>query len=90
MTKTIKGIIKFTVDKDHPDYQHMDEKQRHGINTYCDTYYFDIYDPVFNPAGYYTEDDVEGMHEHIKHDLALVAGGGYDTKHIHNVEFRFC
>lgn len=86
----IKGIVKFTVDEEHPDYQYMDEKQRHGINTYSDTYYFDVYDPVLNPGGFYAADDVEGMKEYIKNDLALVAGGGYNTEHIHNVKFRFC
>jgi len=25
---------------------------------------------------------------HIKNDLKLCAGGGYDTKHIHNITFN--
>ena len=33
----------------------------------------------------YTMDEIES---HIKHDLMLVAGGGYNTDHIHNVNFE--
>ena len=33
----------------------------------------------------YTKDEIES---YIKQDLKLVAGGGYDTEHIHNVNFE--
>lgn len=33
---------------------------------------------------FWSKDD---MINYIRRDLALVAGGGYDTKHIHNVKY---
>lgn len=48
------------------------------VMTFEDEYYFDM------DMGY-THDEIVS---HIKHDLMLVAGGGYITDHIHNVEFE--
>ena len=46
------------------------------VFTFSDTY-------TFNSD--YTEEEVI---IYIKHDLKLVAGGGYNTDHIHNVKFE--
>ena len=46
------------------------------ISSFEDTYTFD---------NCYTFSDVEG---YIKSDLSLVAGGGYNSEHIHNVTFE--
>lgn len=89
MTKMqIKGTIYFTVDKDHPDYKYMSGDKTREMS-FDDTYTFDIYDPVDNPSGYWEADQLDGMHDYIRNDLALIAGGGSDTKHIHNVRFVF-
>lgn len=85
--KGIKGILKYTVDDKHPDYRFMSDKMKHGINTVSDAYSFDIYDPITNPGGYWDSDDTDGMKEYVKHDLALVAGGGYSSKHIKVISF---
>lgn len=85
---TITGTIYYTVDQDHPDYDSIIGDPTRELS-YSDTYTFDIYDPVLNPAGYWTMNQTDAMREHIKHDLALVAGGGYNTKHIHNVRYVF-
>ena len=53
------------------------------------TYLFDVYDPVDNPSGYWSGDDLEGMKNYVRHDLALVAGGGYTSKHIHIVKTEY-
>ena len=47
------------------------------IYTFQDTYTFEY--------GYYSTDEIRS---YIKHDLALVAGGGYDSKHIDIVSFE--
>ena len=87
MKKQFTGTIKCTVDSDHPDYKYMtDEQKKNGLE-FTDTYTFDIYDPITNHWGYWTVDETDAMLEYMKHDLALVAGGGYNTDHIHNVEF---
>lgn len=84
----IKGTLSYTVDEGHPDYGYMTDKQKHGINRVSDTYKFDLYDPQDNPAGYWDPDNLDGMIDYVRHDLALVAGGGYSTAHIHNVKLN--
>lgn len=67
------GKISFTIDKNHPDY--VDSYD--GLTfTFEDTY-------KLNDD--YTEEDAVAF---IKRDLKLVAGGGYNTEHIHNVTFE--
>jgi hypothetical protein len=70
--------IEYTMDKDHPDVNHVVGGWYRGKKfTYYDEYKFE--------SGY-TEDY---MKEYMKKDLKLVAGGGYNTSHIHNVKFQF-
>lgn len=81
------GKIMYTMDKNHPDWKYVDHT--HGKRRYScsDTYTFDVYDPISNPTGYWDADQKDAMKEYIKNDLALVAGGGYNTDHIHNVKY---
>ena len=69
------GKISFTIDKGHPDIKHVEDWTEDKILTFADTY-------TFNDD--YTE---ESIIQYIKRDLSLVAGGGYNTDHIHNVAF---
>ncbi|WP_289760598.1 hypothetical protein [Lactobacillus taiwanensis] len=68
------------MDSDHPDWKYLSNEQRTGVNEFSDTYTLDTD---------YWGDDVEGMKEYIRNDLALVAGGGYNTNHIHDVKVTF-
>ena len=69
----------YTIDKDHPDSQYIKDWTEDLVRTYSDTY-------TCNPEYGYSINDKE---EYIKRDLALVAGGGYSSEHIHNVEYTF-
>ena len=75
----ILATISFTVDPEHPDIKYMENPD--GIHTFTDCYHFD------------TEKlwctDREELHAIIEDDLKLVAGGGYNYDHIHNVTFDF-
>lgn len=70
------GKIKCTIDKDHPDIKYVKDWTEDKVMEFSDEYTFD-------PD--YTEDDCVA---YIKRDLKLVAGGGYNADHIHNVEFE--
>lgn len=72
----IHGKIIYTIDAEHPDIKYMPDWSESKILTFEDTYTFD---------NCYTFDDVEGC---VKNDLSLVAGGGYNSEHIHNVKFE--
>ena len=72
----IHGKINFTVDDRHPDIAYMPDWDKNKVYTFEDIYTFD---------NCYTFDDVES---YVKSDLRLVAGGGYNSKHIHNVKFE--
>ena len=75
--KKFNATIKYKVKETHPDIQDMPEELwRDKIFTYEDTYRFD-------PAG-----EVDDMVDYMKSDLRLVAGGGYSTRHIYDVEFE--
>lgn len=80
MIKEIKATIQFTVDKKHPDYKYMENPN--GVQEFSDTYRFDL-DIL---GGDVTTDE---MKSYIRRDLRLVAGGGYNSDHIHNVKFIF-
>lgn len=69
------GKISFTMDKDHPDIKYVEDWTEDKIYTFDDEYSFSMD---------YTEEEII---PYIKHDLMLVAGGGYNTDHIHNVMF---
>ena len=72
----IKGVIKYKVKKNHPDLKYIDEDERDNEFEFCDVYNID-------PNNFWGRDHIES---YIKHDLALVAGGGYDTDTIKDVK----
>lgn len=79
MNKVFKAKITYTIDNEHPDKQYVKDWTEDKVFDYEDTYYFD--------DNFYS-DDTEEMIAHIKGDLRLVAGGGYNSDHIHNVKFE--
>ena len=82
MKKSILATIYFTIDKRHTDYNCMlPYPSEIYVNSFTDVYYFDT-----DYIGNITRADMEN---YAKNDLKLVAGGGYDCKHIHNVRFEF-
>ena len=70
------GKITYTIDKGHPDVKCVDDWREDKVLDFADYYTFTMD---------YTKDEIEA---HIKHDLMLVAGGGYNAEHIHNVNFE--
>ena len=72
----IDGVIYFKVKKNHPDLKCLPENERDKTQVFKDTYFIDT-------DYFYGRDDIES---YIKHDLKLVAGGGYDTNTIKNVK----
>ena len=68
--------INFTIDKDHPDIQCVKDWTEHKMFNFDDIYTFD---------NAFTEDYCVDC---IKENLKLVAGGGYNWDHIHNVTFE--
>ena len=83
--KKITATIYYTVDRNHPDRKYMENQSTKIVRTYTNTYLFDIYNPRSMMYGA-TKEQMESC---MKSDLRLVAGGGYDSKHIHNVRFEF-
>lgn len=79
MKKSIRATIYYTVDSEHPDIQYI--KNPSEKQSFTDTYTFDT-----NYVGNVTRSEMEN---YAKNDLRLVAGGGYNSKHIHNVSFEF-
>lgn len=75
MKKTIKATIYYNMTENHPDLKYCDSRFKHE---FTDTYYVDT-------DNYFSEED---MLNHIKSDLTLVAGGGYNTKEIEDVIFK--
>ena len=73
----VKGVIKYKVKKNHPDLQYIDEDKRNDEFEFCDIYHIDT-------DSFWCKDAIDS---YIKHDLALVAGGGYNTDTIKNVKF---
>lgn len=78
--RKIKATIFYTVDGKHPDIKYI--KNPSEIQSFTDIYGFNL-DYVGHDV---TRADMEN---YCKRDLRLIAGGGYDTKHIHNVRFEF-
>jgi hypothetical protein len=66
-----EGTIVYMMKESHPDRKHVKDISK--AFTYSDTFTFDREFPV------------EVIEDYIKRELALVAGGGYDTDHIYNV-----
>ena len=81
----ITATIYYTIDKNHPDRKYMNNGSTSIIRTFTDTYLF----PTEEKRSVWYKADREAMERYIKSDLRLVAGGGYDSKHIHNVKFVF-
>ena len=77
MKKSILATIYYMVDNNHPDIEYI--KQPSEIQSFTDCYYIDT-------DAFCDKDDYMS---YIKNDLRIIAGGGYDTKHIHNVSFKF-
>ena len=73
MKKTYHATIKWRCKANHPD---TDDTKT--VFTYSDDYYID--DDYF--------EDEDAIRSYIKHDLALVAGGGYDTDTITDVSYN--
>lgn len=69
-----KGEIWYTMDEQHPDRGCVPDWTPIKVEYYSDVYKID-------EDYFYGRDDIE---EYITHDLKLVAGGGYNTDHIHN------
>lgn len=76
--KTYKATIKYAIDLTHPDIEYIKDWAEDKAFSYSDTYYFD--------ENFYLQDESDLM-EYIKEDLMLIAGGGYNADHIHNVKF---
>lgn len=72
--KKILGKISYTMDQKHPDIQYVKDWSKERIFTFDDTYTF------------YDDFNIDDIKEFITNDLKLVAGGGYDYKHIHHVK----
>ncbi len=70
------GKINYTMDAEHPDKKYVKDWTENKVFSFSDTYTFD--------SGYIEEDVIN----YIKRDLKLVAGGGYNADHIHNVTFE--
>lgn len=70
----VKGVIKYKVKKNHPDRKYMDEDEIDKVQEFCDVYHIDT-------DCFWGRDHIES---YIKHDLRLVAGGGYSTDTIKN------
>lgn len=75
MGKIFDAKIYYTIDDKHPDYVTLPENERDKPLDFGDLYCFD--------EEYYDEECLR----YIKDDLRLVAGDGYNSKHIHNVVF---
>lgn len=78
MTKQkYKATIFYTIDAVHPDIKYLNEEYNENkVFNYSDIYSF---------LADYTIDYCISI---IKSDLRLVAGGGYNSEHIHNVTFN--
>ena len=72
----IHAKITYTIDDGHPDIECIHDWNENKVYTFEDTYIID---------DCYTFDDAKS---YIESDLSLVAGGGYNSKHIHNVKFE--
>ena len=73
----IKAVIKYKIKENHPDIEYVKGWNRDEVYEFEDTYYID-------PNFFWGDDHINS---YIKHDLALVAGGGYSTDVIEVVKY---
>lgn len=78
MERKFKAKITYTIDKDHPDYNLYPANKRDGALEYSSAYIMD--------ENYYN--GYEEMTKYIIYDLLMIAGGGYNWKHVHHVKFE--
>ena len=78
-TRSFKATLKFKVDKNHPDIKCI--KNPDEPIKFSDTYRFN--------ENYYNLNDIEEMEARAHSDLSIVAGGGYDAEHIHEISWEF-
>ena len=71
------AAITFKVTKDHPDAKYV-------IDINEPLRYEDEFTFSFNPKM-----DMQSVKQHIKNELALVAGGGYSTEYIEVLDYDF-
>ena len=74
----IKATIYYKIKASHPNIGCLSDWRIDKEYRYSDTYTID-------PDCFGGDDDIE---EYIKEDMLLVAGGGYDWKHIYDVRFE--
>ena len=76
------GKITYEIDENHPDVNYVagGSWYKGKVLEYEDTYEFD--------ERLYSPEDHDMFVNFIKNDLKLVAGGGYNSEHIHNVMFN--
>ena len=75
------GKITYEIDENHPDVNYVVGGWYKGkVFEYEDTYGFD--------ERLYSLEDHDMFVNYINKDLKLVAGGGYNSEHIHNVKFE--
>lgn len=78
MKSKIYAKIEYKIKKNHPDIKYVKDWSKDKIYEFDDTYYIDN-------DYFYCEDQIKS---YIKHDMELVAGGGYDTKGIEIVNYE--
>lgn len=79
-TYKIKGTIYYKVKPTHPDITEDDIEDGVLDKTLEFTDFYTI-----DPDKFWCGDHID---QYVKHDLALVAGGGYDTDHIYDVKYK--
>ena len=73
------GKITYEIDENHSDVNYVDGGWHKGkVLEFEDTYEFD--ERLYSPKDY------DMIINYIERDLKLVAGGGYNTDHSHNVK----
>lgn len=73
----LKGTISYRMEKGHPDWDCVKDHRKRL--SFYDIYQFDTdWFPSY-----------ESMESHMKHDLKLVAGGGYSTDYVKKVRYQF-
>lgn len=77
MNKTFYAKITYTIDEEHPDMPYIKDWNKDKLFEFSDKY-------TFRESLFENDDE---LINYIKNDLRLVAGGGYNSQHIHNVFF---